>query len=173
MRSRWKLHFRPKHFAHFIDLNDGIPALPPGKSAVDILTDFIKYLFQCTSDYIQQNHPAFAWSSVENPIEYIFTHPNGWEGLPQQLYRRAIVHAGLVPGTREGQSRVHLLSEGEASLHYCVPNLLEMKTTDQPSPQGVVIIDAGGGTIDMSVFSMTFNPISGAETAPAECMRNH
>ena len=83
------------------------------------------------------------------------------------------MRAGLVPGTRDGQSRVRLLSEGEASLHYCVPNLLEMKTADQPVPQGVVIIDAGGGTIDMSVFSMKFNPISGAEMAPAECMRNY
>ena len=172
MNSRWKLHLRPKHFAH-LNLNDGIPALPPGKSAVDILSDFIKYLFQCAGDYIRENHPALDWSTVENSIEYIFTHPNGWEGLPQQLYRRAIVLAGLIPNTHDGQSRVHLLSEGEASLHYCVPNLLEMKTIDQPSPQGVVIIDAGGGTVDMSVFSMTFNPISGAEMGPAECMRNH
>ena len=173
MSFRWKLHLRPKHFAHFINLNDDIPALPPGKSAVDILSDFIKYLFQCASDYIRTNHSAFAWSTVENSIEYIFTHPSSWEGLQQQLYRQAIVRAGLVPGTRDGQFRVHLLSDGEANLHYCVPNLLEMNTANQLVPQGAIIIDAGGATIDMSVFSMTFNPISAAEVAPAECTRNH
>ena len=173
MSFRWKLHLRPKHFAHSTNLDDDIPALPPGKSAVDILLDFIEYLFQCASDYIQENHPAFAWSTAEHSIEYIFTHPNGWDGLRQQLYRRAIEGTSLIPRTPEGRSRVHLLSEGEASPHCCAPNLLEMKTANQPVSQGVVIIDAGGAAIDMSTFSMTFNPVPGAEMAPAECMRNH
>jgi molecular chaperone DnaK (HSP70) len=104
------------------------------------------------------------------PSEYIFTHPNGWEGVQQQLYRRAIECAGLI-GTPQGQSRVHLLTEGEASLHFCVPNLLNLETAIQVAPQGVVIIDAGGGTIDLSMFSMSSTPISGEEIAPAECMQ--
>ena len=167
MRSRWKLHLRPKHLASSINPND-LPPLPPGKSAVDVLTDFIKYLFNCAKLYIQEHHLAFAWSTIEHSIEYIFTHPNGWEGV-QQLYRRAIASAGLVPNTSEGQSRVHILTEGEASLHFCVPNLLSSETTVRTGPQDVVIIDAGGGTIDLSMFSMTTLPISGEEIAPAEC----
>jgi hypothetical protein len=46
-----------------------------------------------------------------------------------------------------------------------------METATQAAPQGVVIIDAGGGTIDLSMFSMTSTPISGEEIAPAECMQ--
>ncbi|KAF8552294.1 hypothetical protein OG21DRAFT_1511667 [Imleria badia] len=164
----WKLHLRPKHLASSINSSDDLPPLPSGKSAVDILTDFIKYLFDCAKTYIQEHHLALTWSSIEDSIEYIFTHPNGWEGLQQQLYRRAVERAGLIPRTPEGRSRVHMLTEGEASLHFCVPNLLTAKTADQ-APQGVVIIDAGGGTIDLSMFSMTCNPISCEEIAPAEC----
>ena len=105
--SRWKLHLRPKHLASSINSDDPLPPLPPGKSAVDVLTDFIRYLFDCAKIYIQEHHVAFTWSTIEQSIEYIFTHPNGWEGVQQQLYRRAIASAGFIPNTTEGQSCVH------------------------------------------------------------------
>jgi len=63
-----------------------------------------------------------------------------------------------------------MLTEGEASLHFCVANLVNAETTNQAA-QGVAIIDAGGGTIDLSMFSMKSNPISCEEIAPAECMQ--
>ena len=168
MKSRWKLHLRPMHSASSINPNDDLPPLPPGKSAVDVLTDFIKYLFQCAKDCIPNRHLAFSWSSIEDSIEYIFTHPNGWE--VQQQYRRAIENAGLIPSTTRGRSRVHMLTEGEASLHYCVSNSLNAETANQAPPRGIVIIDAGGRTIDLGMFSTTSNPISCEEIAPAECM---
>jgi len=171
MKSRWKLHLRPKHLASSINRDNDLPPLPPGKSADDVLTDFIKYLFECVKSYIQDHHIALTWSSIEHSIDYIFTHPNGWEGEQQQKYHQAAERAGLIPSTPEGRSRVHMLTEGEASLHFCVPNLLSVETPNQSTPQGVVIIDGGGGTIDLSMFSMTFNPISCGEIAPAECMQ--
>ena len=170
-RSRWKLHFRPKYLESSINKNDDLPPLPPGKRAVDILTDFIKYLFECTKTYIQERRLAFSWPSYEDSIEYIFTHPNGWEGVQQQLYRQAIEAAGLVSATSQGRARVHLLTEGEASLHFCVANLINMENVDHANRQGVVIIDAGGGTIDLSMFSATTDPITCEETAVAECMQ--
>ena len=119
---------------------------------------------------MQKYHPAMSWSSVENSIEYVFTHPNGWEGVQQQMYRQAIERAGLIPCTPEGRARVHMLTEGEASLHFCVANLPIGEVTDRADPQGVVIIDAGGGTLDLSMFLMELDPISCEEIAPAECM---
>ena len=157
--------------ASSITKNDDLPPLPPGKTVVDVLTDFIKYLFQCTKTYIDKRHLAFPWSTVEHSIEYIFTHPNGWEGVQQQLYRQAIEAAGLVPATSEGRARVQMLTEGEASLHFCVADLLNTEATNKGDPRGVAVIDVGGGTIDLSMFSMTTNPISCEEIAPAECMQ--
>ena len=112
---------------------------------------------------------GFNWASTKNSIEFIFSHPNGWEGSQQQKYREAIEGAGLVPRTPEGRSRVHMITEGEASLHYCVSSLPEEPANTEP--QAIVIIDAGGGTIDLSIYSVTFNPIACKEVAPAECMR--
>ena len=169
VKHRWKLHLRPNHLAASINMQDGLPPLPSGKPAVDVLTDFIRYLFQCAKTYIQDSHPGFTWPIVEHSIEYIFTHPNGWEGR-QQDYRRAIEHAGLVSSTPEGMSRIHMLTEGEASLHFCVSRLLSKGAADQTLPHGVAVIDAGGATINLSMYSVTTNPIHCEEIAPAECM---
>ena len=164
MKSRWKLHLCPKHLAF---LDDGLTPLPLRKSAVDILTDFVKYLFDCSKSYIQEHHPTFPWSSVEHTIEYILTYPGGW-AEQRYLYLQAIQRAGLVPNTAEGLLRVHLMTEGEAGLHFCISHLLNRETTTQAA-QGVVVIDAGGGIINSNMFSVTSNPISCEEIAPAEC----
>ncbi|KAN0086239.1 hypothetical protein V8E55_007373 [Tylopilus felleus] len=162
----WKLHLCPGRLT--TDMVNDIPPLPFGKSSVDVLTDFIKYLFECCKSYIQECHPRLTWASVEDSIEYILTYPSGWDG---QIYRRAIERAGLVPSTSEGQRRVRMLTEGEASLHSYVSQLFNAEAYNQVAPQGVVIINAGGGIIDLSMFSMTMasNSISCKEIAPAEC----
>ncbi|KAF8441288.1 hypothetical protein L210DRAFT_3611856 [Boletus edulis BED1] len=180
----WKLHLRAKHLAASHIADDDLPPVPFGKSAVDVLADFMRYLFYCTQKYIEDSHGVNLWRSVENRIEYVLTHPNGWEGPQQKQIRRAAIMAGLVPSSPEGQDRVHLLTEGEASLHFCVSNILASEALsrmpilspeharqeeEQPRERGVVIIDAGGGTIDLSAYSMKLSPASFEETAPAEC----
>lgn len=62
-----------------------------------------------------------------------------------------------------------MLTEGEASLHFCIQDLPSVETMKRTVPQSVVIIDAGGATIDVNTFSMTPDPISCEEIAPAEC----
>ena len=166
---RWKLHLRPEH--SLTHLSDDLPPLPSGKSAVDVLADFIKYLFHCSKTYIQECHPAFPWSFVEDSIEYIFTYPSGWDEQ-QSLYFQAIERAGLVPSVPEGQTRVHMTTEGEAGLHFCISHLLCGDTFDHAGRQGVVVIDAGGGIINLSMFSVTSNRISCEEIAPAQCMES-
>ncbi|KAI6159165.1 hypothetical protein EDD17DRAFT_915883 [Pisolithus thermaeus] len=180
----WKLHLRPRYLdaAHIAD--DDIQPLPAGKSAIEVLADFMRYLYQCSRKYIEESHGTALWKSVEQNIEFVLTHPNGWEGPQQKQIRGAAALAGLIPNTQDGQSRVHLLTEGEASLHFCVmkifaseslsrtpivaPDHLEQEDGD-PGCQGVVIIDAGGGTVDLSAYSMQLSPTSFEEIAPAEC----
>jgi hypothetical protein len=141
----------------------------------------MRYLFQCARTYIQESE-SILWRSVENSIEFVLTHPNGWEGLQQQEIRRAAELAGLI--LSDEQSRVHLLTEGEASLHFCVANVIESDAFSLPiampwfpiekaaehqfGGQGVVVVDAGGGTINLSAYSMK-SPTSFEEISPAEC----
>ena len=147
----------------------------------------MRYLFSCARNYIIETHASGAsmWKSMENNIEFILTHPNGWEGLQQQQIRHAAKIAGLIPGKKKRANRIHLLTEGEASLHFCVTHMLasdslsklpivrtdEVDEVDEESEhQGIVVIDAGGGTIDSSAYSIKLSPPREfKEIAPAEC----
>ena len=62
------------------------------------------------------------WKSVENNIDFVLTHPNGWEGAQQGKIRHAAVTAGLISDSTDGHSKLQLLTEGEASLHFCLGN---------------------------------------------------
>ncbi|KIJ08849.1 hypothetical protein PAXINDRAFT_88277 [Paxillus involutus ATCC 200175] len=185
----WKLHLRAKHLASSHIKDDDLPPLPQGKTAVQVLGDFMRYLFTCARTYIVESHAngASMWRSVENSIEFVLTHPNGWEGLQQQQIRQAAELAGLIPRGDDHRSRIHLLTEGEASLHFCVKNVLASESlsnlpiacsehekdeaeVEEPEHQGIIIIDAGGGTVDLSAYSMKPSPLTSfEEIAPAEC----
>ena len=98
--------------------------------------------------------------------------------------------AGLVPNTDAGQERIHFVTEGEASIHYCIQNgllsdeddvrvhssvVLDTSSTpfrlqDVGSVGGVMVVDAGGGTVDLSsyVFTST-SPLKAREVATPGC----
>lgn len=165
----WKLHLRPKSMPS-VHINDWeIPPLPPSKMATEILADFMRYLFQCAKTYIEQSHAngRDMWTSFEDNIDFVLSHPNGWEGPEQAQIRRAAVLAGLVPDTQEGQARIRLVTEGEASLHYCLG--CRQAVDGFQENVGVMIIDAGGGTIDISSYYMAPSPQTFLEIAPAQC----
>lgn len=181
---RWKLHLRPRYLAASHIGDDDIQPLPAGKAAIEVLADFMRYLYHCSRKYIDDSHGPALWKSLDGRIEFVLTHPNGWEGSQQKQIRAAAAFAGLIPNTQEGQARVHLLTEGEASLHFCVNKVLAADHLSRaliaapqnaeddpadPGTRGVVIIDAGGGTIDLSAYCMQLSPTSFEEIAPAEC----
>ena len=59
------------------------------------------------------------WDSVSNSFELVLTHPNGWGGPQQTKLRTAAIKAGIVPDNPAGSSRVHFVTEGEASFNFC------------------------------------------------------
>ena len=59
---------------------------------------------------------------MKSQIDFVLSHPNGWEGTQQSEMRRAAVLAGLVPDNPNGHSRLSFVTEGEASLHFSIQN---------------------------------------------------
>lgn len=98
--------------------------LPKKKTPVHVFGDYLSYLHRCTRSYITDTHAngRELWDSVENDIQFILSHPNGWEGPQQTRMRNAAVYGRLVPDTDEGRARIRFVTEGEASLHACVLN---------------------------------------------------
>jgi hypothetical protein len=118
---RFKLHLRPKSAAN-TEFAAQIPPLPANKTAVQVFADFLKYLYECSRTYIEETHGIGAnwWSSVDGNIDFVLSHPNGWEGAQQEQMRQAAVLAGLVSSQSDAESRISFVTEGEASLHFCL-----------------------------------------------------
>ncbi|KAF7310179.1 hypothetical protein MIND_00391500 [Mycena indigotica] len=157
MVSWFKLHMRPNSVAITSPGRD-FPPLPTNKLAVDIFSDFLRYVFRCARTFIIEHIPGgeLMWTTFEDSIEFVVTHPNGWEGEQQADLRQAAVNARLVPDSSRGHRRLHFVTEGEASLNFCIVNGLA--TNPLNAGKGVIIVDAGGGTIDISAYRKTSSP---------------
>ncbi|PPQ68957.1 LOW QUALITY PROTEIN: hypothetical protein CVT26_001828 [Gymnopilus dilepis] len=168
-KSEWfKLHLRSK-FGAGKNITDQIPPLPPKKSVIQVFADFLQYLLECASSYIRETEPngAELWNSVRDSIDFVLSHPNGWEGKEQSQMRRAAVLASLIPDTTLGHARLSFVTEGEASLHFAVQNGVLASILKQGD--GVVIVDAGGGTIDISSYRKSAQGHTYEEIAPPQC----
>lgn len=150
--EKFKLHLRPPaRDARSDNINQAISPLPLGKDVLTLFADFYAYLFECAKTFIQQTHPSGVtfWLSIEDSIEFILSHPNGWEGKQQEQMRKAVVQGGLVSDDTKN-TRVHFVTEGEASLHFCIQKGLSSHVKDG---EGIIIVDAGGGTVDISSYT--------------------
>nr|VWO95521.1 Zn(2)-C6 fungal-type domain-containing protein [Ganoderma boninense] len=165
----FKLHLRPERLDSSSFSDKDLPPLPRNKTIVAVFADFLGYLFAIIGRYICERHGSgeSIWNEVKDHIEFVLPHPNGWEGLQQSKMRQAAVLAGLIPDTSAGHSRIHFVTEGEASLNFCINNGLTNDT--MRDGKSIIIIDAGGGTVDISSYRfLSTSPISVEEiTSPA------
>lgn len=168
----FKLRLRPKSMK--LKMNGmRLSPLPRHKTSVDVFGDFLAYLFRCTKSFIIDTHAngQSLWHHVEASIEFVLSHPNGWEGAQQTKMRRAAVYGGLIPDTDEGRARIRFVTEGEASLHACVQSGLAADVLSNPSRHGFLVADAGGGTLDISSYAVRgTNPLVIEEVAPPDCI---
>ena len=190
MKVRFKLRLHPNAPTSSYVAN--IPRLPRGlPSIVDIFADFLRYLHLCAQSFIEETHSngVELWRNLKDTTEFVLTHPNGWEGAQQSKMRTAAVKAELIPDNEDGHSRLSFATEGEASLHFCVQSGLTTNdaikvefylimflerislTPQLQSGKGLLIVDAGGGTIDISAYRRT-SPHSQSyeEIAAPQCM---
>ena len=111
------MHLRPQSILP----GAALPPIDVGKTAVEILADFLIYVFECAKDFISETNPiGRKILSSSTPIDFVLSHPNGWLGPQQSNMRRAATLAQLVPDTDEGMSRLQFVTEGEASLQFCI-----------------------------------------------------
>jgi len=165
---RFKLHLRSKH-GDGKTVNKNVSSLPPNKTVVDVFADFLRYLMGCAATYIQEREAGGIqlWNSLKDEIHFVLSHPNGWEGKEQSQMRQAVIKAGLVQNSPSGHDRISFVTEGEASLHFAIEGgilsqakevsqswdcLLKLFWTWAWKDEGIVIVDAGGGTIDVSTY---------------------
>ncbi|KAK0500384.1 hypothetical protein EDD18DRAFT_1069052 [Armillaria luteobubalina] len=168
----FKLRLRPRTMK--LEMNGmRLAPLPYRKTAVHVFGDFLSYLYQCTQTFIVDTHANgnALWKAVEHDIQFVLSHPNGWEGAQQTKMRRAAVYGQLIPDTNEGKARIRFVTEGEASLHACVLNGLASDVLSDSGQAGFLVADAGGGTFDLSSYTiLAQHPLVIEEIAPPDCI---
>ena len=159
------LHLRPNAQSSGY-VTTRIPPLPPGKSAVDVFADFLRYLHQCARTFIEEAYGAESWHTLErHRIEFVCTHPNDWEGPQQSMMRTAAVQAGLIPDNEDGHSHLSFVTEGEASLHFCVQSGL---TNDAIKVNFYLIMFLEGILISLTTLTAEWQ-----RTYYCRCWRRH
>jgi hypothetical protein len=97
----------------------GILELPPGKTAEQVVTDYLKQLYKHTM--AEFNKMFHAHNMDVSPIKSYFTMPALWGIRAQNATRDAAIKAGF--GTRPGDS-VHMVREPEAAATACLNELI-------------------------------------------------
>ncbi|KIO22622.1 hypothetical protein M407DRAFT_79043 [Tulasnella calospora MUT 4182] len=167
IRTEWfKLMLRPPS----LRIDTPKVNLPPGRTAVDVFGDFLKYMYDCVRDHIINTHVNGnrLWSSLHGKAHFVLSHPNGWGSYQQGRMREAAIRGGLVPNTPEGCERVEFVTEGEASFHWCIEQAIAGAALKENT--NIVVADLGGGTVDVSSFLVkATKPLRLQEQMAPEC----
>ncbi|KAL5485836.1 hypothetical protein ACEPAI_6878 [Sanghuangporus weigelae] len=167
--EHFKMHLRPP--GRQLETNGlKVGELPPGKSAEEVMGDFLRYLIDETGRFISGSHieDSDLWNKAKDDAIYVLGHPNGWSGYSQQRYRAAAILGGLVPDTDEGRKRIKFVTEGEASALACLQGGLGPNTLKRGFR--FMIADAGGGTVDMTTFEVVgTTPLQVKEVTTPDC----
>ena len=92
--------------------------LPPDKTKEDVLSDYLRYLYDCSRVFIEDTHAdgVFLWRSLHDEAHFILGHPATWGGKQHDVLRECMVQSGLLLDAHS--TRMTFVSEGEANLHY-------------------------------------------------------
>ncbi|KAL0949368.1 hypothetical protein HGRIS_009437 [Hohenbuehelia grisea] len=146
----WKLHLRPEHLPLVRGLE--LPELPPGVSTNKVLSDFFGFVKRQIQIYIQRSYAdgSRLWDELFPSMFAILTTPNGWEGIQQARMREAAISGGLVDA--DGGRRIRFVTEAEAAVLYAANT---GNVEDWLFEGGnVILCDCGGGTIDISGYTI-------------------
>ncbi|OCH88943.1 actin-like ATPase domain-containing protein [Obba rivulosa] len=153
IKCEWfKLFLEPHALRDDGAIDPRLPALPPGKTAIHLITDFLSHLWNYAKQQITREINAVADLDT---ADVWLTVPAAWDAMGCQMMRDAAISAGLVRSARAGdhewRERLRIISEPEAAAVHCA-RLTEVHKL-KPN-QNFMICDAGGGTVDLAVYKI-------------------
>jgi molecular chaperone DnaK (HSP70) len=109
---------------------------------LDMITHYLKYMHGIIQDHLKR--------TVHRPatVKYCITIPAGWAPHHKNIMRQAAVQAGFIP--HHNSDRLLLLSEPEAAAFTATKT---KQMTLRPH-ENFMIVDAGGGTIDVTTYEV-------------------
>ncbi|KAF8556771.1 actin-like ATPase domain-containing protein [Imleria badia] len=154
LRCEWfKLFLEPRALRDESAIDPRLPQIPPGKTAMNLIVDFLTCLWEYAKEEITREIGAVA---DLNAADVVVTCPAAWDAKGCDLMRAAAIEAGLVQSARAGdihwRDRLRIITEPEAAAVHCA-RLTDLHKL-RPS-QNFMICDAGGGTVDLACYKIT------------------
>ncbi|KAI5864716.1 hypothetical protein GGS23DRAFT_561506 [Durotheca rogersii] len=126
-----------------------------GKSAVDVVADYLRKLSQHTLETIQRSRDESEVDALRFHI--VITVPAIWKGYARQAMQEAAEKAGLLNTRDAGPTTLAFAPEPEAA---ALATLCEPGQRKREG-QVYIICDAGGGTVDLISYRVdSVNPIT-------------
>ncbi|EIN05832.1 actin-like ATPase domain-containing protein [Punctularia strigosozonata HHB-11173 SS5] len=153
IKCEWfKLFLEPHALRNEDAVDSRLPQLPPGKTAIDVIIDFLSCIWEYAKGQITRQLGSVA---DLDSADIILTVPAAWDAKGCELMRDAAISAGLVQSSRAGdknwRDRLRIITEPEAAAVHCatMTDVHRLKTS-----QNFMICDAGGGTVDLAVYKI-------------------
>ncbi|KAI8067566.1 hypothetical protein BC940DRAFT_301054 [Gongronella butleri] len=136
-----------QQFKLFLDESlDQLLKIPEGFNVVDLIADFLREFH----DHVRNEMKRTFVGQMDCRYRYCLTVPAMWSDKAKQTMRDAAISAGIID-KNDHHDRLILISEPEAAAIYCERTSDEFTMVDGDE---FMICDAGGGTLDLIVFSV-------------------
>ncbi|KAH0612446.1 uncharacterized protein H6S33_010498 [Morchella sextelata] len=122
-----------------------LPGGPPSKKPVHVVSDYLSCLRKHTLATLERSYGKVFMSAI--PIKYTLTVPAMWSDTAKALTLDAAVAAGL--GSRD---EIELMSEPDAAAAWTI--LKDIQSTHLKRGDVFVVVDCGGGTVDLISYEI-------------------
>ncbi|KAK6828704.1 hypothetical protein RU639_003752 [Aspergillus parasiticus] len=129
----------------------GILRLPEGKTAIDVVSDYLAEIYRYILGVISKQITEEALHMT--PLEFWFTVPAIWSDQAQDATKVAAQRAGFGASLQRPNDRIFLISEPEAA---AITALKKYSTNSIGGSvkvgDGMLVCDCGGGTVDITTY---------------------
>jgi hypothetical protein len=142
----FKLHFDEE----FLNTPpESIPVLPEGKTALTVISDYLRELYGCICSEIKTLLGENDFEDKKAFFQYCITIPSNWSTDAKIMMEDAVILAGIVK--RDNYlNRLVIITDMEAAIvnaEMATPEMGNFESGDK-----VLICDVGGATVNIAVF---------------------
>jgi molecular chaperone DnaK (HSP70) len=148
----FKLHFTAPETAH---------PLPPGKSEIDVTTDYLLKMREAVHAQLQMTL-CDAFDREQDNIHYYLVVPAIWNDAAKAAIRVAATQAGLLHTGNNKNQLTLITGPRAAAMFYVKTGFFDLETRNT-----ILIIDCGGGFVDLTAYEVKENPFKLTECAPS------
>ncbi|KAG0610851.1 hypothetical protein M758_7G096800 [Ceratodon purpureus] len=136
--TNFKLHM-------FVPENPGLPPLPPGLTAEQVITDFLREIGNFIIKHLKLKYGSHL---TMKGLQWCVTVPSTRSGNAKEQMRSFMEGAGLLGGTNGSIHPVVMVQESEAAAVFCLKKMgrIELKKRDR-----FIVADIGGKKSDITV----------------------